>query len=55
MLPGFGNSGGTGKVTITTGSNSNGNGLNDLIAPLVRSILARRCAFRQFDDTLCRR
>jgi len=28
MLTGFGNSGGTGKVTITTGSNSNGNNLN---------------------------
>ncbi len=28
MLAGFGNSGGTGKVTITSGSNSNGNGLN---------------------------
>ena len=28
MLPGFGNSGGTGKVTITTGANSNGNGPN---------------------------
>ncbi len=28
MLPGFGNSGGTGKETITTGPNSNGNGLN---------------------------
>jgi len=28
MLTGFGNSGGTGKVTITTGTNSNGNNLN---------------------------
>jgi hypothetical protein len=28
MLNGIGNSGGTGKVTITTGSNSNGNSLN---------------------------
>ncbi len=28
MLTGFGNSGGTGKETITTGSNSNGNSLN---------------------------
>jgi len=28
MLTGFGNTGGTGKVTITTGSNSNGNNLN---------------------------
>ncbi len=28
MLHGFGNSGGTGKVTITTGANSTGNGLN---------------------------
>jgi hypothetical protein len=28
MLNGFGNSGGTGKVTITTGSNGNGNALN---------------------------
>lgn len=28
MLTGFGNTGGTGKVTITTGSNGNGNGLN---------------------------
>jgi hypothetical protein len=27
-LPGFGNSGGTGKVTITSGANSDGNGLN---------------------------
>jgi hypothetical protein len=28
LIPGFGNTGGTGKVTITTGANSNGNGLN---------------------------
>ena len=28
MLNGFGNTGGTGKVSITTGANSNGNGLN---------------------------
>jgi len=28
MLTGFGNTGGTGKVTITTGANSTGNGLN---------------------------
>jgi len=28
MLTGFGNTGGTGKVTITTGANGNGNGLN---------------------------
>ena len=28
MIPGFGNSGGTGKVTITSGANGNGNGLN---------------------------
>jgi hypothetical protein len=28
MLPGFGNTGGTGKYQITTGANSNGNGLN---------------------------
>jgi hypothetical protein len=28
MLAGFGNSGGTGKVSITTGANSNGNNLN---------------------------
>ncbi|MEI9980973.1 MAG: hypothetical protein WDN23_18600 [Edaphobacter sp.] len=28
MLNSFGNSGGTGKVTITTGANGNGNGLN---------------------------
>jgi hypothetical protein len=28
MLPGFGNTGGTGKYQITTGPNSNGNGLN---------------------------
>ncbi len=28
MLSGYGNSGGTGKVTITTGANSNGNNLN---------------------------
>jgi len=28
MLTGFGNTGGTGKVTITTGANSNGNGMN---------------------------
>jgi hypothetical protein len=28
MLTGFGNTGGTGKVTITTGTNSNGNNLN---------------------------
>ncbi len=28
MLTGFGNTGGTGKVTITSGSNSNGNNLN---------------------------
>lgn len=28
MLTGYGNSGGTGKVTVTTGANSNGNGLN---------------------------
>ncbi len=28
MLNGFGNSGGTGKVSITTGANGNGNGLN---------------------------
>ncbi len=28
MLNGFGNTGGTGKVSITTGSNGNGNGLN---------------------------
>ena len=28
MLTGFGNSGGTGKVSITTGANSNGNNLN---------------------------
>ena len=28
MLSGFGNTGGTGKVTITTGSATNGNGLN---------------------------
>jgi hypothetical protein len=28
MLPGFGNSGGTGKVSISSGSNGDGNGLN---------------------------
>ena len=28
-MPGFGNSGGTGKVTITTGANTNGNPLNN--------------------------
>jgi hypothetical protein len=28
MLPGFGNSGGTGKVSISSGANSTGNGLN---------------------------
>ena len=28
MLPGFGNTGGTGKETITSGASSNGNGLN---------------------------
>lgn len=28
MLPGFGNTGGTGKEAITTGAHSNGNGLN---------------------------
>ncbi len=28
MLSGFGNTGGTGKVSITTGANSNGNGMN---------------------------
>ena len=28
MLPGFGNTGGTGKYQMTTGANSNGNGLN---------------------------
>ena len=28
QLPGFGNNGGTGKVTITSGAHSNGNGLN---------------------------
>lgn len=28
LILGFGNTGGTGKVTITTGANSNGNGLN---------------------------
>jgi hypothetical protein len=32
MLTGFGNSGGTGKVTITTGSNGNGNNLNAGVA-----------------------
>ena len=37
MLPGFGNTGGTGKETITTGPNSNGNNLNAGLAINVSS------------------